>query len=777
MSRRMVAVAPLPFDATPTRRATTGDVLDLLRASGGDRLVHVERLAPRPPRFGELRGPLPAAIGERFPLTLWSHQARAIDLALRRRSVVVATGTASGKSLCFQAPIAAAAAEPIRPGTALLIYPTKALAHDQLRALTALELPGVVAGAYDGDATPEARTWMRRNATVLLTNPEMLHSGILPNHQRWAMFLARLRYVVVDEAHAFRGVFGSHVAHVLRRLRRLAAHHGAQPSLVACSATIGEPARLASALWGSDVEPVTDDGSPRGERLVAVWNPPLLDEASGTRGSAHVETASVVADLIASGRRTLGFCRSRRVTEVVAADVGRRLPSEQAARIRAYRGGYLAEERREIEDLLFGGALDGVVATSALELGIDIGGLDAVVLDGFPGTIASFWQQSGRAGRGGRSASTVLVAARDQLDQWLATHPDQLLTRPPEPAVVNPANPYVLDAHLRCAAYELPLRHGDERWWPGLLDDGVRRLALADDVEVRRRTLRGATVAEPIAVWAGSGWPTHAVGLRSGRTGEVRIVDAGDDLIGTVDLARAPEQLHPGASYVHQGMSYRVTHLDLDARTATVELDDGTTYTTPRTDVDIRLSDAEQCTSVGSARLCLGGVDVTTRVVGYQRKDALSHDIITTEPLDLPPATLATRAFWYVVPHDVLRRAGLDRPRAAGALHAAEHAAIGMLPLFAICDRWDVGGVSTAWHRDTGAPTIVIHDGQPGGVGVAELGFEAASRHLAATLDVIRACRCAFGCPSCVQSPKCGNGNEPLDKAGAIALLATLLGV
>jgi DEAD/DEAH box helicase domain-containing protein len=739
---------------------------------GPSRLLHLTPIPARPPRFGVLAHPLPAAVADRLPGPLWSHQAAAIDLARAGRSIVVASGTASGKSLCYQVPIAEAAAAPIRPGTGLVIFPTKALAHDQLRALTALELPGVIAGAYDGDASPEERTWVRKHASVVLTNPEMLHSGLLPHHERWATFLGRLRYVVVDELHMVRGVFGSHVAQLLRRLRRLAQHHGADPVFICSSATIGEPERLASAVCGVDVTAVVDDGSPRGPRTVALWQPPLLDGGTGARASAHREAAAVMAGLIDRGHTTLGFARSRRGVEIVAADVRRRLPRPLGQRVRAYRGGYLAEERRTIEDELFAGQLAGVVATSALELGIDVGGLDAVVIDGFPGTIASFWQQAGRAGRSGHASAAVLVAGNDQLDQWLAAHPDELLARAPEPAVVNPANPFVLDPHLRCAAHELPLTHADQRWWPGVLDDGVRRLVQSDELAVRHRGRR----QEPIAVWVGHGWPSHGVGLRNASGAPVRIVTAeGDRPVGDVDRARAPEHVHAGASYVHQGQHWRVVDLDLDAGVARVEPDDGATYTVARRDTQIRLLEVDADRSVGQARLHLGSAEVHTRVVGFQRRDALTGALVQTEPLDLPTSTLVTRAVWYVVEPAVVAAAGIDGTRLPGALHAIEHAAIGMLPLFAICDRWDVGGVSTAHQADTGRPTIVIYDAMPGGAGVAELGYEAADRHLQATHESVAACPCRDGCPSCVQSPKCGNANEHLDKAAALALLRAVL--
>jgi DEAD/DEAH box helicase domain-containing protein len=440
----------------------------------------------------------------------------------------------------------------------------------------------------------------------------------------------------------------------------------------------------------------------------------------------------------------------------------------------AYRAGYLAEERRGIEDALAGGRLAGVVATSALELGVDIGGLDAVVLDGFPGTIASFWQQAGRAGREQQPAAAVLVAGADQLDQWLATHPEELLTRPPEPAVINPANPFVADPHLRCAAHELPLTRSDERWWPGLLDDAVRRLVLDDELAIRRRHRRGRS--EPLAVFAGTGWPSHAVSLRSAGGRPVRIVAADDGrLIGDVDRSRAPSQVHPGAVYLHQGQHHRVVELDLDDGVAVVEPHDGATTTIARTDVDIELLDVDARRTVGRAGLHLGPVEVTTRVVGYQVKDVQTGEVLGHEALDLPPSCLRTRALWYVVDDELLAGAGIDRATAPSALHAAEHAAIGMLPLFAICDRWDVGGVSTLRHAGTAAPTVVIYDAVPGGAGVAELGFSVADRHLAATLASIEACPCTTGCPSCVQSPKCGNANEHLDKVAAIALLRAVL--
>jgi DEAD/DEAH box helicase domain-containing protein len=604
---------------------------------------------------------------------------------------------------------------------------------------------------------------VRRNANVVLTNPEMLHCGLLPHHERWSTFLMRLRYVVIDELHVLRGVFGTHVAHLLRRLRRICEAYGSSPTFVFTSATIGSPARLAAELCGMPVEEVASDGSPRGERLVALVDPTLLDGPRAAR-SANQVTAGLVAELVRGGHRTLAFCRSRAGTEVVAAEIVRRHP-DLAGRVRPYRGGYLAAERREIEAQLFSGQLGGVVATSALELGIDVGGLDACVLNGFPGTIASMWQQMGRAGREGQPSLSVLVAGEDQLDRYFLDHPHEVFSRSPEPAVVNVANPFVLDPHLACAAYERPLHHHDERWWGDDLHDGVHRLVLDDRLRLRTR---GDRVR---AYWATRGHPASGMGLRSGSAEEVRIAFADGTLVGTVERARACDLVHPGAIYLHQGRPHRVVELDLADGAAIVEPADGREYTLARTDVALRILSVDRTRTVGRLELGLGSVEVTSRVTGYQRKDVLTGAVLGHEDLDLPPSKLVTRGFWWVVPPSVLRAARLGEADLPGALHAAEHAAIGILPLFTICDRWDVGGVSTPWLDDLGGPSIVIYDGHPGGAGIAELGFEFADRQLQATLDVLDRCPCRTGCPSCVQSPKCGSWNEPLHKRAAARLL------
>ncbi|HEV7886914.1 MAG TPA: Zn-binding domain-containing protein, partial [Acidimicrobiales bacterium] len=602
---------------------------------------------------------------------------------------------------------------------------------------------------------------------AILTNPDMLHVGILPNHARWATFLMRLRYVVVDELHLLRGIFGTHIGHVLRRLRRLCAHYGSSPVFVFGSATIGRPAVLAGELCGMPVAEVADDGSPRGERVFALWEPPLVDQASGARAPANGEVAMLLAALVESDRRAIAFTRSRKGAELVARYTRDRLPADLASSVRPYRGGYLASERREIEQQLFSGQLRGVAATNALELGIDVGWLDACLLNGFPGTIASMWQQAGRAGRAQQRSLAVLVAGEDALDQWFVAHPSELFTRSPEPAVVNVSNPFVLDPHVACAAYELPLTPGDDAYWGDALDEAVGRLVQAD-----RLVVRGGR-----AVHAGRPSPASTVSLRTGSSDSYRIVSAAEDgrLVGTVEEGRAFTSVHEGAIYLHQGQHYRVARLDLDDRAAWVEPVDPDYYTQARSDTDVRVLGADSSVRVGAAVLSVGAVEVTEQVTGYRRKALGTGEVLGDHDLDLPPSVLTTRAFWYTVEPAVLVRAGVSPAAAPGTLHAAEHAGIGMLPLFTICDRWDVGGVSTALLADTGLPTIVIYDGYPGGAGIAELGFAAGRSHLEATLEAIAACPCERGCPSCVQSPKCGNLNEPLDKAGAVAFLRAVL--
>ncbi|MFF0500531.1 DEAD/DEAH box helicase [Nocardia aobensis] len=709
----------------------------------------------------------------------WTHQIRTAELAAEGTHVVVCTGTASGKSLGYQLPVLTDLRRDPR-ATALYISPTKALGADQFRAAAqfthAGSLRDIHPATYDGDTPPEVRQWVRANARWLFTNPDMLHIGILRAHQRWARMLRRLRYVVVDECHAYRGVFGSQVAMVLRRLRRLAAHYGANPTFVLCSATSADPAAAAERLIGAPVTAVTDDGSPQGARTVALWEPPLLGDLGGENGApvrraATTEAARIMTDLVVEGARTLTFVRSRRAAEVVAIDVQRMLAEVDpslAGRVAAYRSGYLAEDRRELENGLADGSLLGAATTTALELGVDIAGLDAVVMAGFPGTVASFWQQAGRAGRRTQGSLVLLVARDDPLDTYLVHHPHALLDKPVEATITDPHNPYVAGPHLLCAACEHPLTDAE-------LDDlGVRDVAadLAAQGLIKRRENGGGP-----ARWypTSSAHPHDDVDVRGGIGSQIAIVDAASGrLLGSADSGRAPATLHAGAVHLHQGETYVVDELDLEAGVAFVHAEQPGWTTSARMVTSVTIDERTHEQVYGRVTAALARVRVTRQVVGYLRT-LPSGEVLDLIELDMPEQTLPTQAVFYTVTPRLLAAAGIEPRRVAGALHAAEHAAIGMLPLVASCDRWDVGGVSIADHPDTGLPTVFVYDGHRGGAGFAERGFARLRTWLAATRAAIASCSCPQGCPSCVQSPKCGNGNSPLDKQGAAALLTAVL--
>jgi DEAD/DEAH box helicase domain-containing protein len=744
--------------------------LDALISEEGitERLVHVETIPERDPDLAPIPG-LPEPIPDRLRLLgiagLYPHQREALRLLDEGRNVIVATGTASGKTLVYDLAFARAAVAD-RRSTAIFVFPTKALARDQLRQLRDLRLPQIRAAVYDGDTPSEERPLIRRTANVILTNPDMLHAGILPGHARWADFLLRLAFVVVDEAHVCRGVFGSHVAMVLRRLRRLAAHYGGHPRFVMASATVGNPAELAERLAGLPFAAVGEDASPHGEKLFALWNPPLLDDETGARGSAITEAALLMARLVEDDTRTIGFARSRRAAEILADAARRSLPPAVQGRVKAYRAGYLPEERRALERALAEGELLAVASTSALELGIDIGSLDAAVLAGYPGTRASLWQRAGRAGRRAESSLAVLVAQDDPLDQYLVQHPDDLFRKPPEDAVIDPTNRYVVGPHVACAAREHPLAPEETEFFGEAGPEVVAGLVESGDLVERRGRLHHR--AGPA--------PHQDVDIRSASGRLFLIVEAETGtLLGTVDEARAFVQVHPGAIYLHQGEQYEVAELDLVRHVALVRRTDADWYTQTRDITDIEVLGALAESKVGETPMFFGDVRVTNHIVGFVRRLHLTGDILDEVPLSLPPQQLDTRSVWWAVPDQVIGRARISPAALPGAAHAAEHAAIGLLPLVATCDRWDVGGVSTALHPDTGSCAIFVYDGYPGGAGITERGFAGSERWLGATLEAIRTCPCQSGCPSCVQSPKCGNGNEPLDKAAAAALLDEIL--
>ena len=802
-------------------------------------LTHVEQ---RPARSGR-RGSFPQwtdprlvqHLAERGITAPWIHQEQAAQLAHGGQDVVLATATASGKSLAYLLPVLTAIGarehDPeARRATALYLSPTKALAADQLTNITAMADGAGIRDArvavYDGDTPAEQRRWVRRHGTVVLTNPDMLHFGLLPGHEQWAHFFRALRYVVIDECHSYRGVFGSHVSMVVRRLRRIAAHYRADPTFILASATTANPELSASRLIGRDVEPVTEDGSPRAGLTIGLWEPGTrtrvdgrgdparwddgpgqateggdaegeetdgADGADGVDGgdgagrteeplrrSATSEAAALLADLVERDVQTLVFARSRRGAELVSSGARRLLEqkaehthapqlADRAGRVAAYRGGYLARERRELEDALRSGALKALASTNALELGIDIAGLDAVVVAGWPGTRASLWQQFGRAGRrqdadGG--ALALFVAREDPLDTYVVHHPETIFGAEVEAAVFDPGNPYVMTPHLCAAAAELAIRDGEEGIFGPTARDLLTTLAA-------RGVLRSRATGW---YWTMTESAHQLTDLRGSGGEPVRIVEQGTgSLLGTVDAASAHTQVHDGAVYLHQGANYVVDHLDVEQSVAFVHREDPLHTTHPQSVSTLRIRQTDrELPWEGGVRLCFGTVDVTDQVTGYQVRDVFTQAVLAQHPLDLPPRTLTTKAVWWVIPRERTDAAEIPGEELPGALHAAEHAAISMLPLLATCDRWDIGGLSAAQHEDTGEPTIFVYDGAPGGAGFAERGADDAAAWVRATADMIGECGCESGCPACVVSPKCGNGNEPLSKREAERLLGLL---
>jgi DEAD/DEAH box helicase domain-containing protein len=747
----------------------------LLEAGRGEQLVAQSREGARPgdtvPLPDERLHPaLASALREAGIESLWSHQAEALESALDRGHTIVTTGTASGKSLAFNLPVLDTLARD-RAARALYLYPTKALAQDQARKLAALRAPFLRPAIYDGDTPREERRTIRARTNLILSNPDMLNVSVLPHHRHWGDVLSNLAFVVVDEAHAYRGVFGSHVANVLRRLRRLANAYGTEPRFVLASATIANSVELAERLTGLEFELVDSDGAPRAERQIAMWNPPLLDEDKGTRASALTEAANLLADLVENGARTICFLKSRRGVELIQRFTRLRLEDrgrgDLAARIAPYRAGYTPSQRRDIERRLAEGELLGVAATSALELGIDVGELDAAICVTFPGTVASLRQMWGRAGR--RSTGLALyVAGDDALDQFFCRHPDEFLERPVEAAILDHESEQIHRQHLVAAAYELPLDDEDAEVFGPRWEAYAERLVAAG--ELRERGGRYLPAA------ADGAFPAGRIALRSASLDSFTVVDADSgELIGTVEWGRAFDTLHPGAAYLHLGQSYEIEELDLRGRRAAAKPFHGDWYTQPKKETETWIEQLLEQRSAGGVELSFGTVAVTEQVVAFQRKRVADHEVLDLLPVDLPEQEFVTQALWFTFPDELLRAAGGGEPfpleLLLGSLHAAEHAQIAVLPLIAMCDRWDIGGLSTASHHQTGRPTIFIYDGHPGGVGLTRAGYAAFERLVDDARRLISECPCRRGCPSCVQSPKCGNLNEPLAKHGALELL------
>jgi DEAD/DEAH box helicase domain-containing protein len=711
------------------------------------------RTAPLP---SDLHEGVLAALERQGLSTLYAHQRAVWDAARAGEHVVVTTGTASGKSLAFNLPVLDAIAREAKH-RALYLYPTKALAQDQARALAELGSPSVRAAIYDGDTPTDRRSQIRRWANVVLTNPDMLHLGVLPHHDRWADFLHNLRYVVVDEAHVYRGVFGSHVANVLRRLRRLARIYGSDPQFVLATATIANPGHLVGALAGVDARVVDEDAAPRAERTILLWNPELLDPELGLRASTLGDASRLMATLVSRGLRTICFAKSRKAAELIHKFTRDRVEPDIGARLAPYRAGYTPAQRREIERRLVEGELLGVAATDALELGIDIGLLDCAISVGFPGTVASLRQQWGRAGRRGHGLA-ILVASEDALDQYFMREPDALLDRRVEAAILDHSNPRVLDGHVRAAAFEAPIDDTDRAT---LGDPAVDRAPLVPELKHTRRGW----------VWGGRDYPAAQTNLRSATPDSFAVVDAETGtVLGIVERERAYSTVHEGAVYLHLGESYLVRDLDLTARTAVVTPYGGDFYTQAKKETSTAIEQPQRAERRCGLELTFGRISVTEQVVAYQKKSVRDQSTMETVPLDLPETSFETEAIWYLPTDDQLT--GLEKmPTLLSSLHAAEHAMIALLPLWAMCDRWDIGGLSTNVHFQTGRPTVFVYDGHPGGVGIAERGFESFEGWIEDTARMLEGCPCADGCPSCVQSPKCGNLNEMLDKHGALTLL------
>jgi DEAD/DEAH box helicase domain-containing protein len=810
-------------------------------------IVHLEQIPRRSAQYGGLDAPLhpdlQASLRAQGIERLFTHQAEAVNAARAGRHVVVVTSTASGKTLCYNLPVLEAILE--RPvARALYLFPTKALAQDQMRSLRELgcevsdrglatapsgtpTIPAaglaVRVGTYDGDTPQARRSKLRQQGQIILTNPDMLHVGILPNHALWASFFRHLRYVVIDEAHTYRGVFGSQVACVLRRLRRVCTLYGSEPQFIAASATIANPGQHLAALTGLEPLVIDDDGSPAGPRSFALWNPPLLEkpgrgsvgdrpQQSGLRRSANGEATQLFTTLIRNDTRTIVFTRARKVAELIlryareelskgqrsegqkpegqskrksraprgsdvapSDDSGHGLRvTDYAARIAAYRAGYTPEQRRQIERDLFSGKLLGVTATNALELGIDVGGLDAAVLVGYPGTVASLWQQAGRAGRGSEPSLAVLIGLDNPLDQYFLRHPADLFGRPHEHALIDPDNVYVLARHLPCAAAEIPLTNIAG---PGRFDDEA--LFGPGFVPAMVQMEEQGVLAFHGDRWTynGTDYPAEKVNLRSAGGGRFALLDEARNYrtLEEIEASSAPQRVHLGAVYLHQGESYLVTRYDAEMGFAVARPAEVDYYTVPREWSDVRIVRSLAHRPIPGGYAYFGHVRATSQVIGYRRLRHYSEEVLGEEMLELPQTTFETAALWWDLAPQIVaacQRRGLDF---LGGIHAAEHACIGILPLFAMCDRWDIGGLSTPRHADTDAPQVFIYDGFPGGVGIAERGFQDLPALWRATYEVIAACPCEAGCPSCIQSPKCGNNNQPLDKAAAKLILGMLL--
>ncbi len=720
-------------------------------------IAHVEERPAIEATYGEVSAPMHLLLRERLEAhgstRLYAHQARAYDLHQAGHDVVVTTGTNSGKTLCYNLPaLQTCLTEPA--ARALYLFPTKALAQDQLGRLQSL-LPevGVKAATYDGDTPVSQRAAVRKLSHILLTNPDMLHLGILPGHEHWGRFLRSLRLIVLDEMHVYRGVFGSNVGNVLRRLLRLCEWHRAKPQIIACSATIGNPRDVFRELTGREAVLVDEDGSPHGRRTFVFWNPPEVGE--GRRLSANVATSEILASLAESGRRTLAFSRARVSAELVLRYARRRVADGKVKpeAIESYRAGYTPKERRTIEQSLFKGKLLGLSATSAMELGVDVGGLDAVVINGYPGTGSSFWQQAGRAGRGTRDGLAVFVAHEDPLDQFLVRQPSLLMEARNEHVGLNPQNPQILTAHLRCAAHERPLAPSELHLFGAGAVEVVESMDRSGELEFRGGLFFYPSF-EP---------PAPKVSIRGGGGEGIRLM-VGAEEIGSMERWRAMTSAHEGAVYLHRGASFLVRGLDLEAGVARMEPGEVGYYTQA---VVRSVLDAAPAFARDDA-FSLGSVNVTDVIEGYRKRSLDGDSVLSVEELELPPQSYDTVGVRIDLPP--LDPEG-DPVAQIGAVHGLEHALLAVAPLLAGCDRGDLGSAWYAVFPDTLRPAVFVFDKTPGGVGLSERLYEARAAWLSAALGLLTSCPCEEGCPACLLSARCEAMNETLAKRGTIDTL------
>jgi len=790
-----------------------------------DRIAHLHVIPSREAAYGELTKPLPTELAPALSKMgidrLYTHQCEAIEAVRRGENIVIVTGTASGKTLCYNLPILETLLDEPH-AKAIYMFPTKALAQDQLRVLRRYaELnsnlsPIIRAGTYDGDTPQSTRRKLRDEASIILTNPDMLHQGILPYHTKWSKFLPYLRYVVVDEIHTYRGIFGSNVANVMRRLHRICSLYGSKPQFICSSATIANPKELAEKLTGVTMTLIDDDGSPRGRKCFVFWNPPVIDVGGMERRSSNVEAQELMVSLVRNRVRTITFGKARIVAELMyryVRDALKRAEPALANRVRAYRGGYLPEERREIERQLFAGELLGITSTNALELGIDIGGLDAAIIVGFPGTIASTWQQAGRAGRSLADSLVVFVGYNDPIDQYLMRHPNYFFGQSPESAVIDPENPYILANHMRCAAFELPLRAQDASWF----GDKMRPIAeILEECGCLKQIDKTWYYSTP-------GFPAREIDLRTVSNDTFVILDVTTcneknglveetylkpsfaqlpqrgQVIGQVDSISAPELVYPGAVYMHDGETYFVEKLDLQNKVAYVRRADVDYYTNPILDASIRVCHDTSATEDGmeiisrkfsgtsasmAPSLFYGPAVVTWATVGYKKVKFYSLDSIGYGIVNIPPQRLETMAFWLIPPQDLIAAVRSVGRNPIEGLMGIRNLAVHALPFFAMCDKQNIGGIVDS--SNIGTPTVFIYDRYSGGLGFAQKAYEMAETFLDSCLQMVVECKCEDGCPSCVGIPTLRPpihtdpdvfGSFPIsDKEATLMMLHAMLG-